>query len=201
MITRREFIRAVAASAAVAPLRGFAQQQKLYRIAYLANDPTRTSPTFNALIAGLRELGWAEGKNIEIRYLASGGRDDLFPGLAAQAVREKVDLIVTTGSGSTRAAKAATDSIPIVFASGANPVEQGFVASLARPGGNVTGLALMVQELGPKRLQLMKEVPPRATRFARIYQNTTSPALQAAIMSEDDAAARALGVSLHHIPV
>jgi putative tryptophan/tyrosine transport system substrate-binding protein len=201
MITRREFMGAVAASAVIAPFTGFAQQQKLYRIAYLANDPTGTSPTYQALLARLRELGWVEGKNLEMRYFASGGRDDLFPRLAAQAVREKVDVIVTTGSGSTRAAKAATETIPIVFASGANPVEQKFVASLARPGGNVTGLALMVQELGPKRLQLMKELLPRATRFGRLYQNTTPAALQSAIISEDDAAARALGVTLQHIPI
>jgi putative tryptophan/tyrosine transport system substrate-binding protein len=201
MTTRRQIIQAAVAGAVYAPLRAFAQQQKVYRIAYLANDPTRTSPTFNALVATLRELGWVDGKNIEIKYLASGGRDERFAQLAAEAVRENVDVIVTTGSGSTRAAKAATDRIPIVFASGANPVEQKFVASLAKPGGNVTGLALMVQELGPKRLQLMKEMLPRATRFARLYQSTTPAALQSAIIEEDNAAAQALGLSLQHIGV
>jgi putative ABC transport system substrate-binding protein len=201
MITRREFMKSVATAAVLAPLPAFAQQQKVYRIAYLANDPTRTSPTFNALVATLRELGWVDGKNIEIKYLASGGRDERFAELAAEAVRQPVDVIVTTGSGSTRAAKAATDRIPIVFASGANPVEQKFVASLAKPGGNVTGLALMVQELGPKRLQLMKETLPRATRFARLHQSTTPAALQSAIVQEDNAAAQALGLNLQHIGV
>jgi putative ABC transport system substrate-binding protein len=200
MISRRTFLIGTGCSVFAAPLAALAQP-KVHRIAYLANDPSRSSPTFNALVATLRELGWVEGKNIEIRYLASGGRDDAFPSLAAQAVRENVDLIVTTGSGSTRAAKAATETIPIVFASGANPVEQKFVASLGRPGGNVTGLALLVQELGPKRMQLMKEMLPRATRFARLYEGTTQADLQSAIMSEDETAARSLGITLRHIAV
>jgi len=200
MISRRTFLIGTGCGACVAPLRVLAQP-KVYKLAYLANDPSRSSPTYRALVAALHDLGWIDGKNLEIRYLASGGRDDAFPGLAAQAIRENVDLIVTTGSGSTRAAKAASETIPIVFASGANPVEQKFVASLSRPGGNVTGLALMVQELGPKRMEIMKELLPGATRFARLYQGTTPPGLQSALMNEDDAAARALGVSLRHIAV
>jgi putative ABC transport system substrate-binding protein len=148
MTSRREFLIGAGCAAFARPFAALAQQ-KVYRIAYLANDPSGTSPTFIAMVETLRELGWVEGRNLEIRYLASGGRDEHFAKLAAQAVSENVDLIVTTGSGSTRAAKSATETIPIVFASGANPVEQKFVASLSRPGGNVTGLALMVQELGP----------------------------------------------------
>jgi ABC-type uncharacterized transport system substrate-binding protein len=200
MNRRRQLLIALGAGALAAPFADFAQQ-KIYRIGYLANDPDRASPTFQAFIGAMRELGWVEGKNIEIQYRTSGGRDELFPKLAADTVRENVDLIVTTGSPSTRAAKAATDSIPIVFGSAANPVEQNFVASLARPGGNVTGLALLVQELGPKRLQLMREMLPRATRFARLYQASSLAPIQPAIIKEDDAAARTLGVTVQQIPV
>lgn len=173
----------------------------MFRIGYLANDPDRSSPTFQAFAGAMRELGWIEGTNLEIRYYSSGGRDDLFPGIAQQAVRESVDLIMTTGSGSTRAAIAATDRIPIVFGSAANPVEQKFVASLSRPGGNVTGLALLVRELGPKRMELLKEILPRARRFARLYQAKSIDAIQPSIIKADDAAARALGVALEHVAI
>jgi putative tryptophan/tyrosine transport system substrate-binding protein len=187
----------------IAPLAGVAQQQKVYTIGYLANDPDprKSSSSFKAFIDALHELGWVEGQNIEIRVRSSGGRDEMFPGLAAEFVREKVDIIVTTGSGSTRAAKAATTSIPIVFGSAANPVEQKFVDSLARPGGNVTGLAILVQELGPKRMEVLKEMVPRATRFARFFSRTNIVRLQPAIMTEYDAAARALGVTVQHVSV
>lgn len=201
MNRRRKLLIALGASALATPFAPFAQQHKIYRIGYLANDPDRTSPTFQAFIGALRELGWVEGKNLEIQYRTSDGRDDKFPQLAAETMRADVDLIVTTGSGSTRAAIAATDRVPIVFGSAANPVEQGFVASLARPGGNVTGLALLVRELGQKRLQLLKELLPRAKRFARLYQGNAAVDTQSAILGEDELAARALGVTLLSIPV
>jgi putative ABC transport system substrate-binding protein len=202
MMTRRKLLIALGAGALAAPLVSFAQQQKVYRIGYLANqrDPRASSTSFKAFVGALQELGWIEGKNIEIQIRSSGGRDEWFPNLAAEFVRENVDVIVTTGAASTRAAKAATDRIPIVFGSTANPVEQRFVASLAKPGGNVTGLALLVQELGPKRLQLLKEILPRATRFAHLY-HASSITLQPAITGGDDSAARALGITLQLIPV
>jgi putative ABC transport system substrate-binding protein len=201
MIARRRVVFALGATALAMPLVGFAQREGTHRIGYIANDPDRSSPTFQAFMAAMGERGWIEGNNLEILYLTSGGRDELLPGLAAQAMRANVDLIFTTGSGATKAAMAATDRIPIVFGSAANPVEQKFVASLARPGGNVTGLALLVQELGPKRLQLLKQIVPRATRFARFYQASSLVNIQPAIMNEDNAAARALGVTLQHVPV
>ena len=201
MFTRYKIMFAFAAAAFAAPLSTFGQQQKVYRIGYLANnlDPQSPSLTYKAFVDGLRELGWTEGKNIEIRPRSSDGRAYLFPKLAAELVQEKVDAIVTGSLAATQAAKAATTTIPIVFASAANPVENKLVASLARPGGNVTGLALMVQELGPKRLQLLKEILPRATRFARLYQDTGDLVSQQEIIKQDDAAARALGVTLRHI--
>lgn len=202
MISRRRMVFGLGASALWSPLAGRAQSGP-YRIGYLANDrdPRGSSRTFKAFLAGLQELGWVEGGNIELLVRTSAGRDEQFPALVAELMRERVDIFVTGGSAATRAAKAATSSIPIVFGSAANPVEQQFVASLARPGGNVTGLALLVQELGPKRLQLLKEILPKASRFARIYQPKSLEAIQPDIMTEDDRAARSLGVSLLHIPV
>ena len=194
MIRRRRLLFALGAGMLAAPFADFAQQQRIYRVGYLANDPDRASPTFQAFLEAMRQLGWIEGKNIDIRYLTSNGRDERFAELAAAVVRDKVDVIVTTGSGSTRAAKAATRSIPIVFGSAANPVEQKFVASLARPGGNVTGLSLLVQELGPKRLQLLKQMLPNAARIGFLHHATAQPA------TADDASARSLGVTLLHIP-
>jgi putative ABC transport system substrate-binding protein len=183
------------------PIACHAQGRKINRVAYLSIDPDRGNPLFQAFIGAMRELGWVEGSNIEYRFHASGGRDELFAGIAAEVVGANVDVIVTVNSGSTKAAMGATNQIPIVFGSAANPVEQNLVASLARPGGNVTGLALLVQELEPKRLQLLKELLPRATRFARLYQANSISAIQPAIISADDAAARALGVALEHVPV
>ncbi|HUP93930.1 MAG TPA: ABC transporter substrate-binding protein [Burkholderiales bacterium] len=200
MITRRTFVGATAAAFALGPAAAFGQQ-KIRRIGYLANDPDEASPTFQAFSAALRELGWVRGKNLEILYLSSRGNDTGFPPLAAEVVRANVDLIVTTGSPSTRAAKGATSTIPIIFGSAANPVEQGFVASLPSPGGNVTGLALLVRELGPKRWELLKELLPHATRFARLYDASSIASVQPDIIREDDAAAKRLGVSLRHMPV
>jgi putative ABC transport system substrate-binding protein len=149
----------------------------------------------------MRDLGWTEGANVEPRFHASGGRDELFAGLAKEVVRANVDVIVTVNSGSTLAAMKATNRIPIVFGSTANPVEQGLISSLARPGGNVTGLAILVQELGPKRLELLQEIAPRARRFARLYQPSSIAAIQPRIIEIDNAAAGKLGVQLEHVPV
>jgi putative ABC transport system substrate-binding protein len=201
LMSRRRFGCALGAAALARPFAALAQNGRIYRVAYLSIDPDRGNPLFQAFSGAMRELGWVEGKNIEYRFHASGGRDELFPNIAAEVVRAKVDLIVTVNSGSTKAAKEATNRIPIVFGSVANPVEQKFVADLARPGANVTGLALLVKELGPKRLQMLKEMVPRATRFARLYQATSIASMQAEIMKEDDAAARSLGVTLEHVPV
>ena len=200
MNNRRKFLVALGIGAFGAPWVSLAQQQRVYRIGYLANS-NRGSTTFTAFVRALEELGWTEGRNIEISYRTSGGRDEAFSAAAAEFVHEKVDIIVTTGSSSTKAAIGATDRIPIVFGSAANPVEQKFVESLARPGGNVTGLALLIQEVGPKRLQLLKEILPRARRFARLYSSTNLVAMQPALMREYDAAARTLGITLNHMAV
>jgi putative ABC transport system substrate-binding protein len=202
MTTRRSFIASLGLTSLSAPLAAFAQ--KVYRIGYLANnlDPAAPTSTYQAFIAGLRELGWVEGKNIEIRIKSSGDNPLQFPNLARQLVQENVDLIMCGSLAAARAAKAATNTIPIVFGSADNPVEHGLVASLRRPGGNVTGHATIVQELGPKRLEFLKEILPRATSFARLYQTASNvPAAQEASIKQHDAAARALGVKLEHIAV
>jgi len=202
MNRRRKLLIALGASALATPIASFAQQQRVYRIGYLANnpDPRESSFAFKAFIGALRESGWIEGKNIEIRIRSSNGRDEMFRVLAPEFVRDQVDVIVTTGAASTHAAKAVTNSIPIVFGSTANPVEQGLVASLARPGGNVTGVGFLVLELTPKRMQLLKEILPRASHFARLY-SATNKTMAPSVMREPDAAARALGIKLRHIAV
>lgn len=198
---RRRVVLALGAAALVAPLAGLVQAQRIYRVAYLSIDPDRMNPVFQSLVGSMRERGWIEGVNVEYRFHASGGRDELFAALAKEVVLANVDVIVCSNSGSTKAAIAATDRIPIVFGSVANPVEQKIVASLSHPGGNVTGFALLALELGPKRIQLLKNMLPRATRFARLYQATSIATIQGALSQTDDAAARALGVSIEHVAV
>ena len=202
MTSRRQIVLLLGGAALGVPRLALAQAQKVYRIGYLANqaDPRGSSTSFKAFLEGLREQGWVEGKNIEIAILTSGGRDEAFPDLAAQFVREKVDVIVTTGVASTRAAKDATKDIPIVFGSSANPVEFKLVSSLSRPGGNVTGMAFFSLELGPKRLQLLKQIVPRARRIARLY-SASNPYMAPKYAREPDAAARALNMRLQHIAV
>ena len=204
MATRRQVVFALGTGALVAPFATLAAQQQIVRIGYLANvlDPAAPSPLYQAFTARLRELGWIEGKNFEILIKSSGDNPLQFPNLARQLVQENVDLIMSGSLAATRAAKAATQTIPIVFGSADNPVEQGLVASLRRPGGNVTGLATIVQELGPKRLELLKEILPRATAFARLYQSTSNVAAAHELsMKQHDAAARAIGIKLEHIAV
>ena len=119
---------------------------------------------------GLRELGWIEGQNIAIEYRWAAGREDQLPALAAELVRLKVDVIVTSSTLAAQAAKRATTTIPIVVTFVADPVEGGLVASLARPGGNITGLTTLAAGLVAKRLELLKAVVSRSTRMAVLWQ-------------------------------
>jgi putative tryptophan/tyrosine transport system substrate-binding protein len=201
MNRRRKALIALGVTALGRPLAGLTQGQRVFRVAYLSIDPSRSNPLYQAFSRAMHDHGWIEGINVEYIFRASGGLDEHFSNIAAEVVRANVDVIVTVNSGSTKAAMQATAHIPIIFGSAANPVEQKFVTSLARPGGNVTGLALLVQELGSKRLQLLKEMLPHAKRFARIYQANSVAAIQPTIMTTDDAAARALGVTLEHVPI
>jgi putative ABC transport system substrate-binding protein len=176
----------------LAPLAAEAQPAgKVPRVAYLTPDPGRQRG-LEAFRQGLRELGYVEGRNISIESRSAEGKDDRLPALAADLVRSKVDVIVATSGAATRAVQQTTRTIPIVMSLVNDPVGSGLVASLARPGGNVTGLTIMAPDLMAKRLELLKEVVPKVSRVA-LLQNPDNPA-SAAQLREAEAAARALGV-------
>ncbi len=175
-----------------APFVANAQQAgKVYRIGYLGNVPT-PPPLWEAFLRGLRELGWVEGQNIVIERRNAEGRFERLPDLAADLVRLKVDLIVAAGSPAPLAAKRVTNTIPIVMTNAGDPVGSGLVKSLARPGGNVTGLSLLNPALVGKQLELLKEVVPKVTRAA-VLTNPGNPA-RALMLTEAEAAMRLLGL-------
>ena len=153
------------------------QPKKVPRIGYLSSfDPATESARAEAIRLALRELGYIEGQNIAIEYRYAEGKRDRAPELAAELVRLKVDIIVAAGgTGIIQAAKNATKTIPIVMTGGGtDPVEAGLVESLARPGGNVTGITTLSRELGGKRLELLKEAVPKLVRVAVLYDPANS---------------------------
>src|SRR5215475_11820632 len=176
------------------------QPPKFPRIGYLVSAfPSSTPARIEAFRQGLRELGCVEGKNIVIEYRSAEGKFDRQPALAAELVRLKVDVIVTTGTLVTRVAKEATGAIPIVMANDTDPVSNGFVASLARPGGNITGLSTFAPELSGKRLELLKEIIPKLSRVA-VLGTSTGPG-NAQNLKELELAAGALGVKIQYLDV
>jgi putative ABC transport system substrate-binding protein len=177
------------------------QPKKVYRIGYLTSRaPASDSFRSEAIRLALRELGYIEGQNIAIEYRYAEGKFDRLPEVAAELVRLKVDVIVAAGGTPViLAARNATSTIPIVFPTVSDPVALGFVASLARPGGNITGLTIRTPEFSGKRLELLKEVVPQATRVAVLGQDAN--AAHALDLKEMQAAASALGLQLHHIEV
>jgi putative tryptophan/tyrosine transport system substrate-binding protein len=169
---RREFIKVIGGGAVAWPLAAVAQQQseKISRIGFLTRKTDASVSTqIDAFRQGLRDLGWIEGKNISIEYRDAEGQADRLRALAAELVGLKVDVIVTVDTPPTQAAKQATDTVPIVIAVSADPVGAGLVASLARPGGNVTGLSLLAPETDQKTLELLKEMLPKTRRVAMIF--------------------------------
>ena len=176
------------------------QPTKIPRIGYLsATHRSSVSARTEALRQGLRELGYVEGKNIIIEYRFADGRLDQVPQNAAELVRLRVDVIVTAGPTDTRAAKEATATIPIVMAFDSDPVGNGFVASLARPGGNITGLSTLAPEISGKQLELLKEIVPRLSLVAVLGTSTEPGNAQA--LREVEVAAGAFGVHLQHLDV
>jgi ABC-type uncharacterized transport system substrate-binding protein len=176
------------------------QATKIPRIGYLsAPSPSAQMARIDAFRQGLRELGYVEGKNIVIEHRSADGKLDRQPALAAELVRLKVDIIITGGPQSTRAAKEATSTIPIVMAQDNDPLGNGFVASLARPGGNITGLATLAPEIGGKRLELLKEIVPKLSRVAVLGTSTVPGNAQQ--LKETERAAGALGVRLQFLEV
>jgi putative tryptophan/tyrosine transport system substrate-binding protein len=199
VIDRRTFLAGTGAVLLSAPLAAEGQQAgKVFRIGILANVPItdpQGAPLWGAFIQGLRELGYVEGKNIIIEHRSSDGKYERLPALAAELVRLKVDVIVVPATQNALAAKGATRTIPIIIASAADPVADGLVASLARPGGNITGLTGAVgPEIGGKRLELLKETVPKISRVA-VLSNPANPS-SAPYLAETKAAAQSLRVQL-----
>ena len=201
MTTRRAFIGSLVGSLLAAPLAAETQQAgKVYRIGVL--EPTSmalNAANLDAFRKGLRELGYVEGRNMMIEYRSADGRSERFPDLAAELVRLKVDVILTRGTPAVMAAKNATGTIPVVMAASGDPVLSGVVSSLARPGGNVTGLSAVVVEVSGKRLELIREVAPGVSRVAALF-NMSNPndALQ---WKETETAAPTLRVQLQLLDV
>src|SRR5262244_290810 len=176
------------------------QPAKAPRIGFLGgSSPSAISARIEAFRRGLRELGYVEGKNIVIEWRYAEGKFDRYPALAAELVRLKVDVIVTSGPLPTRAAKEATVTIPIVMQQDNDPVGNGFVASLARPGGNITGLSTLAPELGGKRLELLKEIVPRLTRAAVFGSLNDPDTVQS--LRELNLAANAFAVKLQYLDI
>jgi ABC-type uncharacterized transport system substrate-binding protein len=191
---RREFITLVGSAAVTWPLAVRAQQAaKLPTIGFLGADAVAFGPWTAAFVARMRELGWIEGRTIAIEYRWSEGRPERYAEIAAEFVRLKVDVIVTVGSA-VPIVKQATTVIPIVFAVGIDPVGSGLVASLAKPGGNVTGLSLQANDLAGKRLEFLREVVPKLHRLAIMFNvGNAQPVLE---MRDTQAAARTLGLEV-----
>jgi putative ABC transport system substrate-binding protein len=194
---RRQFITFLGGAAGW-PLAARAQQAALPVVGYLGSESADLSAgRLGAFRQGLTEAGYVEGKNVTLEYRWAEGRNDRLPVLADDLVRRQVTVIVTIGSTpSALAAKAASTTIPIVFQVGSDPVEVGLVASLAQPGGNLTGVTNLNIELGPKRLQLLHELMPMATVVGLLI-NPTSPKLAESSTKDLQAAARTLGLQLH----
>jgi ABC-type uncharacterized transport system substrate-binding protein len=173
---------------------------KTPRIGFLiAASAAAIAPRMDQFQQGLGVFGYLDGKNIVIERRHADGKPDRLPALAAELVRLKVDVIVTGGTLSTRAAKQATTSIPIVMAQDTDPVANGYVASLARPGGNITGLSTLAPEISGKQLELLKEIVPRLSRVA-VFGTSTRPG-NAQSLKETELAAKAFGVQVQYLEV
>jgi putative tryptophan/tyrosine transport system substrate-binding protein len=183
---------------AVAVIAEAQQPTKIPRIGYLGSSASN-SARIEAFRQGLRELGYVEGKNIVIEYRYAEGKPDRERALAAELIRLKVDVIVTGGSTATRPAQVATVTIPIVMTQDSDPVGNGFVASLARPGGNITGLSTLAPEISGKQLELLKDIVPRLSRVA-VFGTSTQPGT-AQSLKEMELAAGAFGVKLQSLDV
>ena len=176
------------------------QPPKIPRIGIVTAQPlSAVSDRHQAFRQGLRELGYVEGENIFIEHRSAEGEFDRLPARMAEIVRLNVDIIVSYGSTTTRAAKQATSTIPIVMAQDTDPIGNGFVASLARPGGNITGLSSLAADLSGKRLELLKEILPKLSSAAVIGTSTNPGNTQA--LKETELAASAMGIKLQYLDI
>src|SRR5499427_2795042 len=195
---RRQFITLIGGAAAAWPLAARAQQPAMPVIGFLNGASPGAWVLYTAAFRqGLKEVGFVEDQNAAIDYRWAEGQYDRLPSLAADLVQQKITVIVATSTPAALAAKAATSTVPIVFTTGGDPIKLGLVASLGRPGGNVTGSTNFSVEVGPKRLELARELFPGATTFALLV-NPTNP-LAATVSKDLEAAADTLGVRLHVI--
>lgn len=199
---RRALLVVLAVGMLVAPLAADAQQAgKVYRIGFLSPGSPETPLRVEAFRETLREFGWVEGQNLIIDYRYAHGKFDRLPELAAELVGLKVNVIVAVATVPALAAKRATQTIPIVFTNVSDPVGSGLVASLARPGGNITGFTHLNAELMPKRLELLKEAVPKVTHVAALWHFGFDERTQRTMLKATEAAARALGVQLQFLEV
>ena len=194
---RREFIRIVGSSAAMWPLAAFAQQPKVARIGALYIGTADAETFKNELREGMRELGYVEGQNIAFEFRSAEGKLDRLPELAAELVQLKVDVIVALYVPPSLAAKQATRDIPIVVIVG-DPVETGIVPSLARPGGNITGVSLMASALNGKSLELFRDMLPSARRVG-VLGHATNPVFAKAMLDEVLLAGRPTGIEIQPV--
>jgi putative tryptophan/tyrosine transport system substrate-binding protein len=193
---RREFIALVGSGVAGWPLAARAQQPAMPVVGFLnSGSPDGHAPFVAAFRQGLKETGYVEGQNVTIEYRWAEGQYDRLPSLAAELVQQKVTVIAATTTPAALAAKAATSTVPIVFTTGGDPIKLGLVASLRRPGSNVTGSTQLSVEVGPKRLELARELFPGATTVA-VLVNPANP-LAATISKDLQAVADTLGLRLH----
>jgi putative tryptophan/tyrosine transport system substrate-binding protein len=197
---RRAFITLLGGGTAAWALAARAQQAgRIYRIGFFTAGTSAGTPALPAFVEGLKQLGWIEGNNISIEYRYAENRNDRLPELAAELVRLNVDVIVAVGTLAPLAAKHATTTIPIVMTSAGDPLGSGLVASLAQPGGNVTGLSLMMSDVSGKRLELLKELLPRLSRVAVLW-NSTNP-YSTAVFKQTEDAAQTLGIETQSLGV
>jgi len=201
VVHRREFLGTMASGLLAAPLVAEAQQAaNVTRIGYLSHNLAASSHLRDAFLQGLRELGYVEGRNVVIEYRYAEGKPERLPALAAELVALKVDVIVTVSNTTALAAKQATRTVPIVFTAVANPVAAGIVTSLARPGGNLTGLASLGSELVGKRLELVKQAVPGVSRVAVLWlPGALGERTEKDMRTGADVAARALGLRLQFV--
>jgi putative tryptophan/tyrosine transport system substrate-binding protein len=193
---RREFVASIGSAAAAWPLTARSQPARAYRIGILGSED---SPPWEGLRQGLRDLGYIDGRNVTIEWRWAEGRPDRYPSLAIELVQQRVDVIVASATQAMLAAKQATTTIPIVMTQSFYPEKLGLVESLARPGGNVTGLTNFSQELIGKRLELLKDLAPTIARVAVIW-NPTSP-VESFGFQDVSAAATVVGIKIESVDV